>query len=82
MKQLRSKKLDTLRGTVEMAVKRAGGVKIEMDELSRRQWKGGEMPFAAPTTEVCKQLAIGLDAFRQAERLMAGMVTSAQAKGK
>jgi hypothetical protein len=74
--------MDTLRDTVEKAVKRVGGVKMEMDELSRRPWKGGEMPFAAPTTEVCQQLAIALDAMRHAERLMASLVSKAEAKGK
>lgn len=82
MKQIRSKKLDTLRDTVDKAVKRVGGVKAEMQELTYRDWKGGEMDFPAPVREVANQLTIAVDAMRQAERLMAGLVSKAESKGK
>ena len=82
MKQIRSKKLESLRAVVEVGAKRVGVVKAEMQELTYRDWKGGEMDFPAPVREVANQLTIAVDAMRQAERLMAGLVSKAESKGK
>lgn len=82
MRQVRSKSFETQRKTVELSLTRARKAKMEMEELTRRNWTGGEMPFVAPVKDVANDLATAVDALQQAERKLAGLVTSAAAKGK
>jgi hypothetical protein len=82
MRQVRSKSFEAQRKTVELALVRARKAKAEMEELTRRNWTGGEMPFVAPVKEVANDLMVAVDALQQAERRLASLASSAAAKGK
>ena len=82
MKLLRSKSVAAQRKALGLALTRVRKVSAEITELSRRDWKGGEMPIAREVNTARDDLSAAVDHLRAAEEHLATLERMAVAKGK
>ena len=82
MKLFRSKSIAVQRKALKLALDRVRKVSAEVAELSRRDWKGGEMPIAREVSTARDDLSAAIDHLRAAEEHLDTLERMAVAKGK
>ena len=82
MKLFRSKSIAVQRKALKLALDRVRKVSAEVAELSRRDWKGGEMPIAREVNTARGDLSAAVDHLRAAEEHLATLERMAVTKGK